>query len=378
MLVMIMAESPMNVSDPYEVIIKKMREYPNDVPLDDKGNISDSFKEYIKILFTSEEAEIAQHLDIKPSSIGEIAKRIGKDRKETKRILEDMAEKGIIQDTGGYSYFLTIAHLFNIGFKYSRALKRFGKKGAELYQQFFIKEKYYKRYESSDKGTSLTRIVPIEKAIHYQSVITNAEEMHRIIDNCLPPIVATDCPCRNRTETLGIRECKDKYPIKESCFQVGPFGKYFLDRGEGRELTREEAHKLIDKLAKLGLIFTTENIVQANHQIICCCCECCCSLLRGMTRFEEKNEFCTAKSNYISNVNIDICKGCGLCVTRCVFKAITIENKKASVNTKKCYGCGACAVTCSTGAIKLYHKRRSEILDNFKDLVERIYQENRI
>ncbi|TFG05952.1 MAG: 4Fe-4S dicluster domain-containing protein [Promethearchaeota archaeon] len=368
----------MEISDPYDVIIKKMREYPNDIPVDETGNVSEAFKEYLKLFFTPEEAKVAQHLEIMPLSVNEIAKRMGKSRKETKQILKNMADKGIIQDIAGYSYFVTVAHLFNIGFKYTKALERLGKKGAELYQQFFITEKFYKRYESSDEGTPLTRIVPIEKAIDHQSVITNAEEIHQILDNCIPPIVATDCPCRNRTETLGIRECKGKYPIEESCLQVGPFGRYFLDRGEGKELTIEEAHVLVDKLAKLGLLFTTENVIQANHQIICCCCECCCSLLRGMTRFEEKNEFCTAKSNYISQVNEDLCIGCGLCVERCIFGAITLANEKASVNTEKCYGCGACAVTCPSGAIKLHRRERSEILKNFKELTERIYKENRM
>ncbi|MFO8019049.1 MAG: 4Fe-4S binding protein [Promethearchaeia archaeon] len=364
-------------SSPYDVIIDKMKEYPNDIPRDEEGNVSEAFKEYIKLFFTPEEAEIAQHLEIMPLSVRKIAERLGKDRKETRRILKDMADKGIIQDIGGFSYFITVAHLLNIGFKYSESLKRLGKKGAELYQKFFIEEKYYKRYESSDKGTSLTRIVPIDKAIDHQSIITNAEEIHKVIDNCLPPIVATDCPCRKRTETLGIRECKDKYPIEESCLQLGPFGKYFLDRGEGTELTREEAHRLVDQLAKLGLIFTTENVVQANHQIICCCCECCCSLLRGMTRFSDKNEFCTAKSNYISKVDEDLCKGCGICVERCVFNAISLKNKKANVDTDKCYGCGSCAVTCPSEAIKLYRKERTQILDNFKELTDTIYEENR-
>ncbi len=139
-----------------------MRKYPNDVPLDEQGNISEAFKEYIKLMFTPEEAEIAQHLEVFPLSLLELSKRLGKDRKETKKILDEMTDKGIIQDVGGYSYFLTIAHLFNIGFKYSKAQERLGRKGAELYQQFFVKEKFYKRYESSDAGTSLTRIVPIE------------------------------------------------------------------------------------------------------------------------------------------------------------------------------------------------------------------------
>jgi ferredoxin len=353
-----------------------MREYPNDIPVDKDGNVSEAFIKYIKLMFTPEEAEIAQYLDIKPISLREIAKRLRKDRKEAKEIMEKMVYKGIVQDTAGYSYFLTMPHLLNIGFKYSKALERFGVEAAELYQQFFIQEKFYKRYESSDKGTSLTRIVPVDKSIDHESLITNAEEMHRIIDNCLPPIVITDCPCRGRTEALGIRECKDKYPIKESCLQLGPFGIYFLDRGAGRKLTREEAHELVDRHSKLGLIFTTENVKQANHQIICCCCGCCCSLMRGMTRFEEKNEYCSSKSNYISQVDQDLCKGCGLCEKRCIFKAIEVD-EKAEVNPKKCYGCGVCAVTCPTGAIKLHREERSQILDNFKELTEKVYQENR-
>jgi len=362
--------------DPYEIILQKMRKYPSDIPLKD-GKISEAFREYIKLLFTSEEAEIAQHLETRPLSVGTIAKRIGKDLKETREILNEMTDKGIIQDIGGYSYFIAMAHLLNMGFKYSKSYKRLGKKGAELYQQFFIEEKFYKRYESSDAGTSMTRIVPINSSIDHKSEILNAEEIHQIFDECKGPIVITDCPCRNRTDILGIRECKDKYPIEESCFQLGLFGKYFLRREEGRELSREEAHQLVNKYAKLGLVFTTENMKRPEHVVVCCCCECCCSLLRGMTRFEDKNENCTAKSNYISQVNQDLCKGCELCVKRCPFKAITIDNEKSFVDPNKCYGCGVCAVTCPTGAIKLHRTERSHIYENPLELMDKIYRENR-
>ncbi|MHA1131088.1 MAG: 4Fe-4S binding protein, partial [Candidatus Helarchaeota archaeon] len=352
-----------------------MREYPNDVPMVN-GKNAEAFREYIKLMFSPEEAEIAQHLEVTPLSIREISRRVGKDRKETKQILKEMAEKGIIQDIGGYSYFVSMAHLLNIGFKYSKALERFGKKGAELYQQFFIEEKFYKRYESSDEGTSITRIVPINKSIASESTIMNAEEIHGIMDSCQGPIIITDCPCRNRTEILGIRECKDKYPVHESCFQLGAFGNYFKQRGEGRELSVEEAHELIDKFAELGLIFTTENVKSPNHQVVCCCCSCCCSLLRGMTRFKDKNENCVAKSNYISKVDPDLCEGCGLCTKRCVFQAITIEAQTATVDPEKCFGCGACGVTCPTGAIRLYRIERSHLYEHQLELMNKIYEEN--
>ncbi|MHA1147947.1 MAG: ATP-binding protein [Promethearchaeota archaeon] len=367
----------MTTEDPYEIIISKMREYPNDVPLDKDGNVSGAFRKYVKLFFTPEEAEVVQHLEVRPLGLREISKRLCTDRAKTKKIMKELVNKALIQNIGGYSHYLTMAHFLNIGLKSKKMLERLGKKAAELYMQFFIEEKFYKRYESSDAGTPLTRVIPVEEALDYHSEITNAEEMHRVIDNCTPPIVTTPCPCRGRTELLGIRECKGKFPIEDSCLQLGPFGNYFLEQGEGRELTTEEAHAHIDKMAKLGLVFTTENVQQPLHQIICACCECCCSLMRGVTRFEDKNLFNTNKSNNIAIVNQELCKGCGLCTKRCIFKAITLEDKKACVEPKKCYGCGVCAVTCPTEAIKLHREERSEIPVHYKELMDKIYQENR-
>jgi len=48
------------IIDPYKRILQNMREYPNDIPIVD-GDISEAFKAYIKLLFTPEEAEVAQH-----------------------------------------------------------------------------------------------------------------------------------------------------------------------------------------------------------------------------------------------------------------------------------------------------------------------------
>jgi ferredoxin len=367
------------------------------------GRISEAFREYIKLMFTPEEAEVAQYLELRPAPAGRFAQKIvnflvkvrlvhkimlyksirdasrktGRSYRETRAILERMTENGAIQDIGGYSYFLTLPHLFNIGFKYSKALDRLGRKGAELYQQFFIEEKFYKRYQSSVKGTPITRIVPVGRTIESRSVIGNADEIHGILETCREPIVITDCPCRNRKELLGDRECRDKYPIQESCFQVGLFGEYFLKRGEGRCLSREGAHEVVDEFAKLGLIFTTENTRDPNRFVICCCCACCCALIRGMTRFPDKNENCSAKSNFAAEVDVLKCKGCGLCVDRCVFGAVSLKEKTAMVDPAKCYGCGVCAVTCPTGAMKLHRDQRSHIYDNSLELMRKVYTDNR-
>ncbi|MCP4761930.1 MAG: 4Fe-4S dicluster domain-containing protein, partial [archaeon] len=255
-----------------------------------------------------------------------------------------------------------------------------GTKGGELYQKFFIEEKFYKRYESSDKGTAWNRVLPIGKTIAKKDQIINIEELHQVLEDNMKPIVATDCPCRKRTEILGIREqaCKDKNPIEGCCLQLGAFGTYFLKRGEGRELSLDEAHELVDNLGKKGLVFITDNAKAPAHQIICACCECCCAMLRGMTRFPDKNEAAVNKSNYIAEVNPDLCKGCGLCEKRCPFNAITLDsNKKSHVEPDKCFGCGVCAFTCPTDAVKLHRHERSEIMETSPQLLMKIYKENR-
>ncbi|TFF97802.1 MAG: 4Fe-4S dicluster domain-containing protein [Promethearchaeota archaeon] len=362
--------------DPYEQILENMKEYPQGIPMIE-GEVSEAFREFIHLLFTPEEAEIAQHLKIKPQSPRILAKKLGRDKVEMEKILTDMTDKGIIQDIGGYSYFLTMAHLVNVGYKYSKALERLGEKGAELYEKFFIHDKFYKRYETSDKGTSLMRVVPVEQSIKYEAEILNVEEVHKILEECRKPIVITDCPCRKRTEILGKRECKGKFPVENSCFQLGFFGSYFIRRGEGKELTVEEAKELVDEFAELGLVFTTENHENINHQVLCCCCECCCAFVRGMTRFEDKNQNCLAKSNYVSEVDRELCKGCKLCIERCPFDAITFVDDKANVAPNKCYGCGVCGVTCPTGAIKLIKEERNDLFPNPPALTTTIYKENR-
>ena len=132
-----------NSQDPYEVIINTMKkEYPNGIPMKD-GNVSEAFREFIHILFTPEEAEVAQHLGIKPKSAKAIAKKIGKSTQDTKKILDDLTYKGLLHDIGGYSHYVAIAHLFNMVFKYKKAAERVGGiRAAELYQKFFIEDSF--------------------------------------------------------------------------------------------------------------------------------------------------------------------------------------------------------------------------------------------
>jgi len=61
----------------------------------------------------------------------------------------------------------------------------------------------------------------------------------------------------------------------------------------------------------------------------------------------------------IANVNEDLCRGCGICVEACPYKAIELKEVDrfgqkvlvANVNEALCKGCGSCSAACLNGAI---------------------------
>lgn len=54
----------------------------------------------------------------------------------------------------------------------------------------------------------------------------------------------------------------------------------------------------------------------------------------------------------VSEVNENVCGGCGTCVKTCAFSAssIDISRKLSIIDTTRCLGCGNCVVACPTGA----------------------------
>ncbi|MCM8772105.1 MAG: DUF362 domain-containing protein [Candidatus Omnitrophica bacterium] len=72
----------------------------------------------------------------------------------------------------------------------------------------------------------------------------------------------------------------------------------------------------------------------------------------GMGCASRRGKF-AMHSNISPKVNISICKGCGKCVSECLFSAIELVNKKSFINEKKCKGCAWCIHVCPYGAIDI-------------------------
>jgi len=70
-------------------------------------------------------------------------------------------------------------------------------------------------------------------------------------------------------------------------------------------------------------------------------------------------------SPLVSQVDSEVCIGCGLCEEVCSFGAITleeVEGKKYAQNIPaSCKGCGLCAASCPQKAIDMLHFRNEQI-----------------
>jgi heterodisulfide reductase subunit A len=71
-----------------------------------------------------------------------------------------------------------------------------------------------------------------------------------------------------------------------------------------------------------------------------------------------------------ASIDPDMCTSCGICVTRCPYHAISIEDKKAKtpaiVNTALCKGCGTCAGDCPENSITMSHFTDEMIFDQIE------------
>jgi MinD superfamily P-loop ATPase len=98
------------------------------------------------------------------------------------------------------------------------------------------------------------------------------------------------------------------------------------------------------------LVHTTGNV--GDHDCnICNCCACCCGLLRGVVEFDRPTVI--AHSDFRATVDEATCEGCGDCIERCHFGALSVTTSVCAVDHARCVGCGLCALACSSGALSL-------------------------
>jgi len=342
-------------------IARKMIRAPQSCPVDEDGNPTRTYLEYLSLMYDPEVAKIVHHLEPLPKmlSITKFAKKLNLDKKEIIQKLEGVRKKGFVFGLGRQYCLPNPVLIWDAPFIFSINAKEPDiKKFAELSRKSYLEEKYYKRWQNSWRGTPYMRVLTVEEEIEPGHEIQPVEEIYSLIDNN-SSFALLECPCRLRAEIEGNRECKGKYPI-HNCISVGASAEGLLAIGDPapKPITREEVKEIVKKSVDVGLVLTTDNSAKISN-LICSCCECCCGMLRGLTKLD--NPRAIAKANFIASVDKEACVACGTCAEeRCKFGAIVI-NDIAEINEDRCMGCGLCAAKCPNDAIKMQRLEREKI-----------------
>ncbi|UCD58630.1 MAG: 4Fe-4S binding protein [Candidatus Hydrogenedentota bacterium] len=346
----------------YEKLIDKLNRYPSGAPRTER------FIELLKTLFNEDEAEVALDLPIFPTPLPSICEMLGRDEVELKPILESMADKGLAyhrkqEGKDIYSLLPLVPGIFELQFMKGEVNER-TKKLADLFDDMWRSGWAEDLFASK---TQMARVIVMEKEIPGGVEVFPYERVSKFIEDADYLALAV-CYCRHEMELLG-KSCGRP---KDVCLQFGPFAQYVVERGFGRQITKEEAYKVLDMAEEEGLVHLSDN-AQKRINFVCNCCGCCCGILGGITRLHKPHAVAT--SHFVVDIDTDTCSACEACVDRCHFGALRV-NETAEVDPEKCLGCGLCNMVCPTESLSM--KRREQIAEpkhNFRELMAAIMQE---
>ncbi|HSL44742.1 MAG TPA: 4Fe-4S binding protein [Anaerolineales bacterium] len=183
------------------------------------------------------------------------------------------------------------------------------------------------------------RIQDLEQVIPYQRA-------RSIIMNNPDHIVVMDCPCRSARPNPCL-------PL-DVCLIVGePFASFVHEHhpGRSRRITPDEAVAILKAEDERGHVHHAffKDAMLERFYAICNCCDCCC----GAMQAHRSGTPMLASSGYVSQVDEDLCMGCGDCVPYCQFHALEVVDGHNQVIYETCMGCGVCITKCEHDALSL-------------------------
>ncbi len=306
----------------------------------------------LKHLFTPEQAQIALSMSFIPEPAAVIQKRMPGEYPaiaNLEAILDQMSARGSIAGSitrdGTKIFSITMLAIGMFEFQVDHLTK-------EFYEDFkqYIDEKFRDAL-LNPKFTQL-RPVPTTGSITPELSVMPYDDIRQVITHHHGPFLVVDCICKKGQDLLGL-PCKVTKE-REVCLIFGTAARNYKNHGWGRQITREEVFKILDKGEEDGLVVQPSN--SQYPFCVCLCCGCCCEVLTNAKILDKPAEH--FYSNYYAITDDSLCVGCGLCVKRCQMNAIKMEEKKSIVDPDRCIGCGLCVTVCQPKAIRLQKKEQ--------------------
>jgi ferredoxin len=338
----------------YEKLTRRINLFP-------QGAVaSELLFEILKILFSEREAGLVSLLPIKPFNTRKAAGIWKTSEPEAQRILNDLADRGILIDGVEHNevwYTLPPPMAGFFEFSLMRYRNDIDQKAlSELFYQYMNVEEDFIRNLFTLGET------PLGRAFVNEEVLSNENALHVLDYERASEVIKSAscigvgiCYCRHKMEHVG-KNCDAPMDI---CMTFNGSADSLTRHGIARRVDVAEGMALLQQARHYNLVQFGEN-VQEQVNFICNCCGCCCEAMIAARRFGFLNPVLTTR--FIPFIVEEKCNGCGKCVTLCPVEAMTLVSandpkkpagKKAKLHPDICLGCGICLTGCTKKAIEL-------------------------
>jgi Na+-translocating ferredoxin:NAD+ oxidoreductase RNF subunit RnfB len=354
-----MAHHNMVKQSSYYKLTERINRFPQGAPA------SDLLFEILKILFSEKEAGLVSLLPIKPFNARKASKIWKVKETEASKILNDLADRGILVDTEYkddvlYSMPPPMAGFFEFSLmRYRNDIDQ--KTLSHLYYNYLNVEEDFIKNLFTQGETQLGRVFVNETVLSSENSlhVLDYEKASEVIRSASHIGIGV-CYCRHKMSHMG-KNCDAPMDI---CMTFNDTADSLTRHGIARKVEVSEGLDLLKKAQDFNLVQFGEN-VREKVNFICNCCSCCCEALIASRRFGFLHPVHT--TNFIPSINENTCTGCGKCVSSCPVEAMTLVSandpsrsfrKKAKLEEDICLGCGVCLRSCVNNSIVL--KSRNE------------------
>ena len=322
---------------------------------------SETLYKILEVLYTEKEAKWVALLPVRPFTVKKAAKIWQTSEFKAERLLDHLCEKALLVDSyhNGIRKFVMPPPM--AGFIEFALMRTRGDIDqhylGELYYQYMNVEEDFIKDLFFATETKLGRVYVQEP------VLTNDKTNHILDYERATHIVEEAeyiglglCYCRHKMFHAG-HPCEINAPW-DVCLTFDNVARSLAQHGDyARLISKAEALDALERSYASNLVQIGENVREHPAFI----CNCCCEALQAARHFSPMQPVAT--TNYIPEISLENCVGCGKCAKVCPVLAISMEEgengkKKAVVNREICLGCGVCARNCAVKAIEL--KRRPE------------------
>jgi Fe-S-cluster-containing hydrogenase component 2 len=241
---------------------------------------------------------------------------------------------------------------------------------AELVAKYSGKEQLKEAYGNTK--TKAFRYLPAMASFEPESHAVFPFEMMEEVIKKVNVIALVHCPCRATAHLIGKKRCDHSL---ENCIKYDELAEYLIEKGIGKEITKQEALEVIRKSEEAGLVHMVDN-AREGIKHTCNCCGCCCWSVGTIRRKKIPRDVLMA-TYFLRETDQEKCTGCGHCVDICPVQVIKMEGDFPIVDKGWCIGCGVCAVPCPVGAVKLVRKTDAIPPKDFKELHREILRERK-